>query len=68
MYIYTSIGVGPQSTDPLAINAVLGDTEKPAEDVLMDMHGNNFLHKPQGEPISDSILANWDLWNGVADP
>jgi hypothetical protein len=55
-------------TDPLDLQDVIGDTEKPAEDVLMDAQGNNFVHKPQGEPISDSVIANWDLWNGVADP
>ena len=54
--------------DPLGFNAELGDTEKPASDVILDMQGNNFVHKPQGEPITDSVVANWDLWNGVADP
>lgn len=54
--------------NPCDMQALLGDTEKPAEDVLLDAKGNNFIHKPQGEPISDSVLANWDLWNGVADP
>jgi len=49
-------------------HALLGDTEKPAEEVLKDSRENNFLHKQQGEPISDSLITNWDLQNGVADP
>ena len=31
---------------------LLGDTEKPAEEVLKDSQMNAFLHKQQGEPIS----------------
>jgi len=54
--------------DPFAVNVMLGDTEKPAEEVLLDSQHNNFLHKQQGEPISDSLIADWDLQNGVADP
>lgn len=54
--------------DPFAIDKVLGDTEKPAEEVLKDADHNNFLQKQQGEPITDSLLGNWDLQNGVADP
>lgn len=57
-----------EKDDPFALDATLGDTQKPAEEVLMDSQHNNFLHKQQGEPISDSLLADWDLQNGVADP
>jgi hypothetical protein len=38
--------------DPFRLDAMLGDSEKPAEQVLQDSQGNNFLQKEQGEPIS----------------
>ena len=34
---------------------------------MTDTELNHFLHKQQGEPITDSEITNWDLNNGVMD-
>ena len=62
--LYDTHGV----VDPMgASSTFLGDQEKPAEMVLRDSHWNNFLHKQQGEPISDPFISNWDMQSGIYD-
>mmetsp|Transcript_30545 Transcript_30545/g.98400 ORF Transcript_30545/g.98400 Transcript_30545/m.98400 type:complete len:265 (-) Transcript_30545:110-904(-) len=44
------------------------DDKMPAETV-MEHHKNDFRNrKARGEPVSDALIAGWDMMNGVADP
>jgi len=44
------------------------DDKMPAETVL-EHHKNDFRNrKARGEPVSDALIAGWDMMNGVADP
>jgi hypothetical protein len=55
-------------SDPLQTVGLFGDEERPAADVLAGKAQDAYKHKPEGEPLTDAGLNNWDMMNGVADP